>query len=78
MSLLSKSALESKIEGTVPSRDESPPDILAGLPYDPYLSGSTRTRQLLEKGISFGDSTIIRKLDVLDDVPSKVMVPSAL
>ena len=52
--------------------------MLSTLPNDSYLSSPSRSRRLWEQRISFGDSTVIRKLDVLDDIPSIVPISLAL
>ena len=66
-----KFAIEARVE-------EKRPPVLSTLPNDPYLSSPSRSQRLWEQRMSFGDSTTIRKLDVLDDIPSIVPISLAL
>ena len=71
-----KCTIEARVEEKRASIDKSLPDLLSTLPNDAYLSSPSRNRCLWEQEMSFGDSTTVRKLDVVGDIPS--IVPMSL
>jgi hypothetical protein len=69
-----KCTIEARVEEKRASIDKSSPDLLSTLPNDAYLSSPSRSRWLWEQRMSFGDSTTVRKLDVVGDIPSIVPI----